>query len=168
MSTFKELVEQASMRAAIEASPEQCECKRTQLRARTIRGGSVQYVHQCLDCGEPVGNPQRQVGTVPKFDEEMRRTWMERRAEIRDLARTEESRRWWAHYHEYMGSQEWFELREKVLQRDGYVCRGCLVNKATEVHHLTYEHFGEEFAFQLLSLCHPCHERYHRDEEETE
>lgn len=163
---FKETVDQWARIAALNAAPQQCEHPRTELRARTIRGGSVQHVHQCLDCGEPVGNPQRQTGTAPAFDEVMRSTWEQRRTQMREQTKAQESERWWIFYRQYMSSPEWFALRDKVLARDNHLCRGCLESRATEVHHASYRHIGQEFAFELVSLCRPCHERWHAGDEE--
>jgi 5-methylcytosine-specific restriction endonuclease McrA len=161
MSGFKKVVEQAAQQAAIDASPAPCECLRTEVRERTIRGGSKQYVRQCLDCGEPVGNPVKQVAGVALFDEELKRRDTKRRADIREAARKAKSAEWWAFYEEYMASNEWRSLRRKVLTRDSGTCQGCLTESAAEVHHKTYENFGSEFAFELVSLCRKCHERFH-------
>jgi hypothetical protein len=35
------------------------------------------------------------------------------------------------------------------------------VQPAREVHHRTYQHVGEEFLYELLALCHGCHDRGH-------
>lgn len=168
MNGFKDFVEASARSAGHEAAPEECQHQHTELRARTIRGGSKQYVRQCLFCGEPVGNPQKQTGEVAPFDEELRDSYSERRREVMDVARREKRTEWWAHYREYLASHEWADLRAKVLLRDGHLCQGCLAEKATEVHHTTYAHFGAEFAFELLSLCRPCHARFHADGEGDE
>jgi len=164
--SFKKLVEQAARQAGVDAMPAPCQCLRTEVRERTIRGGSKQFVRQCLDCGESVGNPVKQLGAVAPFDEELTRRDRERRTAVRLAAQEAESARWWDSYHGYMASQEWADLRTKVLERDKYLCQGCLTAKATEVHHVTYQNFGAELAFQLLSLCRPCHERYHAKSDE--
>jgi hypothetical protein len=43
---------------------------------------------------------------------------------------------------------------------DGNACKarlpGCTKN-ATEVHHLSYRHIGNEPLFDLVSVCGPCH-----------
>ena len=59
-------------------------------------------------------------------------------------------------YYDYINSEEWQELRQKILKRDGYKCQIC--NKsANHVHHLTYVHFTKEYMFELVSLCEMCH-----------
>jgi hypothetical protein len=65
---------------------------------------------------------------------------------------------WFKNHGDYLNSQKWKEKRTKVLERDGYLCQSCRINKATEVHHLTYAHKGNEPLFDLISVCHECHE----------
>jgi len=64
-------------------------------------------------------------------------------------------------YQLYLLSATWEQKRQLVLKRDNHLCQGCLTNKATEVHHLTYDHKYNEFMFELISICGPCHRRYH-------
>lgn len=163
--SFKKIVEQAATKAAIDASPALCQCDRTELRERAIRGGSKQYVRQCLDCGEPVGNPAKQAGPVAPFDEDLRRIDLDRREGVRQAARQVESAQWWSYYEQYMAGPQWAAVRVNVLRRDKYICQGCFAAQATEVHHTSYANFGAEFAFELLSLCRPCHERFHAKDE---
>lgn len=65
------------------------------------------------------------------------------------------------YYNECIKSAEWLNLRQLVLQRDKNICQGCLINKAEEVHHLTYDNLGNEFLFELISVCKKCHDRIH-------
>lgn len=163
--TFEELIKREAEFAAATAAPYDCEHQHTQIRARQIRGGSTQYVRQCQECGEPVGNPVKQTGQALPFEDELLENANAIRAQRREVARQAVLANRRAEYREYMSSEAWFDIRERVLKRDGYVCRGCLSEKATEVHHATYAHFTEEFAFELLSLCRGCHERFHADDE---
>jgi 5-methylcytosine-specific restriction endonuclease McrA len=52
-------------------------------------------------------------------------------------------------------------MRNRVIKRDGGLCRGCSEAPATQVHHLTYEHIGNEFDWELVAICRRCHQRYH-------
>ncbi len=61
-------------------------------------------------------------------------------------------------YYRYMASREWAEKREAVRERCGGYCERCGVNRFREVHHLTYERFGEELLTDLMGLCRECHE----------
>lgn len=69
---------------------------------------------------------------------------------------------WWAKYEIYLRSREWREKRADVLERDNYRCQARLAHicarRATEVHHITYAHVGNEPMWELRSLCHECHE----------
>lgn len=68
-------------------------------------------------------------------------------------------------YKEYLQSSLWKNIREKALFRDNGWCQGCLENRATQVHHLSYDHVGFEFLHELISLCEDCHTRIHSKEE---
>lgn len=150
-----------------------CPGARTELRKRTIRGGSVQFVWQCLGCGEPVGSPvakakvQEQCGTldVPAFDAELApamRQVARAATEQDDRARKEA---WFAWYTAYLASGAWAEKRAKVMNRASGLCEGCGTAAATAVHHLTYDNVGAEFLFELVAICEPCHQRYHAAQE---
>ena len=39
--------------------------------------------------------------------------------------------------------------------------------KAAQAHHVTYDHFGSEFLFELLAVCEPCHTRIHSKDNEV-
>jgi len=67
-----------------------------------------------------------------------------------------------AFYETYIKSPEWFAKRALILERDNYICQGCLLQQAEHVHHLTYAHLGNELAFELISVCVPCHEYIHQ------
>jgi 5-methylcytosine-specific restriction endonuclease McrA len=64
-------------------------------------------------------------------------------------------------YDDYLRSPDWQRRAAKIMDRARNLCEGCLTNAASEVHHLTYAHIGNEFAFELVALCEPCHRRYH-------
>lgn len=66
-----------------------------------------------------------------------------------------------ADYLAYLMSPEWAELRNVILERDGYECQRCGATAAEavlDVHHLTYEQFGNEAYDDLQTLCRECHE----------
>lgn len=64
-------------------------------------------------------------------------------------------------YKAYRLTQAWKEKRDAVLRRAGGMCEGCGKKRATEVHHLTYEHIFKEFLWELQAVCRECHERWH-------
>lgn len=66
-----------------------------------------------------------------------------------------------AEYADYLRSPEWKRKAAKVMERAHQTCEGCLSRPADDVHHLTYAHIRNEFAFELVALCRDCHARYH-------
>ena len=52
-------------------------------------------------------------------------------------------------------------IRRLVLKRDNYICQECMIAKAEEVRHLTYENMGKEELKNLISYCRPCHQSVH-------
>lgn len=67
-------------------------------------------------------------------------------------------------YHEYLKSPEWKDRRLRVLNRDKYICQACLINEATQVHHLTYDRIFKEPLFDLTGVCDSCHNSIHNIE----
>src|SRR5687768_778426 len=65
-------------------------------------------------------------------------------------------------YKKYLASDDWKIKREAVLQRAGGFCEGCRSRMATQVHHLTYQHVGYEYLWELVAICRPCHDRLHK------
>jgi 5-methylcytosine-specific restriction endonuclease McrA len=66
-----------------------------------------------------------------------------------------------AQYAEYLQSTAWKEKRRLIMQRCRGYCEGCGSAPATQVHHLTYKHVGNELLFELVAVCDPCHDRIH-------
>lgn len=64
-------------------------------------------------------------------------------------------------YSDYLHSDKWKALRKKVFERCGGLCEGCRVLKPDQVHHLTYDNFGDEFLWELVAVCSLCHQRLH-------
>jgi len=67
----------------------------------------------------------------------------------------------WSHA-DYIQSPAWQEKRKMVLERDGYCCTRCGSAINLDVHHLTYEHFGNEPLEDLVTLCRKCHGTVHK------
>jgi hypothetical protein len=59
-------------------------------------------------------------------------------------------------YERYIHSSQWRQTADKRLELDGHICCVC-GGKATDVHHLTYDRFGNEAMDDLVSLCRKCH-----------
>lgn len=75
------------------------------------------------------------------------------------LSKEDKSKR----YRAYLLSKEWKEIREIILERDGYRCSKCGSERNLEIHHLNYKHIFFEKFFQedLITLCEKCHKKIH-------
>ncbi len=149
-----------------------CSCESTVLRTREIRGGAKQYVYQCVRCGEVSSQPVAKVKALeicggsepPEIDTSLRENW--RKSESEERANLNERTRnvFWSGYTEYLKSPEWGKRRLLVFERSNGVCEGCGMQPATQVHHHSYKHVGNEFLFELAAICDSCHERFHSEE----
>lgn len=59
-------------------------------------------------------------------------------------------------YKRYIHSADWRKTAEERMEMDHHTCRVC-GGRATDVHHLTYDHLGSEPMDDLVSLCRKCH-----------
>jgi hypothetical protein len=139
--------------------------------------GRKQLRQQCDDCGDLVGPgalpfAKAEGQTVKAFDlqryQQARREHNEATREAYERARQRRNAVWATQrlerqqqYQAYLQSEQWRRLRVKLLKRAGYTCEGCLEARATEVHHVTYEHIFQEYCFELRALCAKCHGRLH-------
>jgi 5-methylcytosine-specific restriction endonuclease McrA len=62
---------------------------------------------------------------------------------------------------EYRVQREWQARRTATLARAGYRCQTCGdCDVRLDVHHNTYERYGDESIFDLVALCDRCHELF--------
>ena len=81
----------------------------------------------------------------------------------RDLRKKEHNP--YVEYQEYLQSKEWQIVRRKRLQIDGYRCQMCGTGKNLQVHHISYEHLGQEKEIDdLVTLCKECHQKVHEED----
>jgi hypothetical protein len=130
-----------------------------------------QLRYQCPDCGQLFGGAQRHAlasPATPEVDIDLLKRYLEHREEERleqlrlfHEQREAQSEEWRAWYQEYLGTTAWRDRRSLVLRRANGTCEGCGEARATEVHHLTYAHVGNEFLWELVAVCRDCHERFH-------
>ena len=160
----------------------ECEHQENELRTRTVARGLIQRVTQCLRCGAATSKAYSKSDALaqtggkepPPFNDELLSDWQTRKEEafkavhdkfsflsVRKDPSRPKSAEWFKQYNEYLTSDHWAHTRNKVLTRANNVCEGCLEKQATDVHHLSYANLGHEFMFQLVALCHDCHERIH-------
>jgi hypothetical protein len=143
-----------------------------------IKGGAIHFRHQCLQCGESIGNAIAKSACPkdsPAYDEALYERYQKERADkyeniwqkhVRQQKITDTE--FWTRYNGYLNSAEWKAKRTKVLRRARDICEGCLEKSATQVHHLTYAHVFNECLFELVAVCDECHERIHAHDTNTE
>jgi hypothetical protein len=139
-----------------------------ELRRRTYANGVIHFVYQCLFCGASGRSIKKEealgVGgaNAPEFDDGLRERFYEEAREKRQAGWEVERQRRREEYRDYLDSPEWRHKRNRRLVMDRWQCQarldGCL-DHASEVHHLTYAHIGNEPLFDLVSVCGPCHRK---------
>ena len=150
-----------------------CEHVNQAVRRRVIKGGAVQYVRQCLRCGDPLGNPIAKAKAIEEnnghepdqLDESLIKAWRDAYAAAsKQLQARFDRAAFLSEYSDYLASDEWASKRALVLKRAKGTCEGCGMKPPTQVHHLSYKHVCNEFLFELVALCAECHSRIHAEE----
>ena len=148
---------------------DKCLCETTTLRWIGIkqpgRQEYKQFKNQCVKCGRvssPISHTKLtdfEKSSALEVDKEISRQYWAARKEVSAIEYKRNTKEWYRKHNDYLRSPEWKERRMKVLRRDGYMCQACLQNPATQVHHLSYDHWGHEPLFELTSICKPCHDK---------
>jgi hypothetical protein len=77
--------------------------------------------------------------------------WLARRAQLKRMP-----------FSEYRVTPEWQSKRTQMLSRAGYRCQTCGERDTRlDVHHNSYERYGDELPQDLVVLCRRCHELFH-------
>jgi 5-methylcytosine-specific restriction endonuclease McrA len=138
--------------------------------------GRIILAKQCQTCGiKPSGSAIKHsdvpnlkekiaLNEIKKYSEELEKsgpTYERYSNEYVNLRRDNDAKNkldvWRKQHAEYLQTNQWKTIRQKVLKRDNYLCQGCLQNPATEVHHKTYQNWQNELMFELISVCYDCH-----------
>lgn len=154
----------------------ECRHQQVQLRKKIMANAGVMIRQQCVFCGCSVGHSRKksefttkELASIPPWDDNLKNYHFEKRstayAQLRANADAEIRAKWLAHYDAYRQTPEWKRKSALVLKRDKHRCQGCLSAPATQAHHLTYEHVGEEFLFELVAVCDACHKRFHDNDD---
>jgi len=138
---------------------------------RLKSNGGYTLQKQCFSCGlkdgkfykfELVGGGKA-VERLPDFNKELETQYYERKREKSikewESKRLEKRQEFFDEYQVYLQSEKWKTKRLKVLERDNYKCKACESNKATQVHHMSYEFVYDEPLFDLISVCKRCHDK---------
>ncbi|MGJ8560127.1 MAG: HNH endonuclease [Litorimonas sp.] len=154
-----------------------CTHEKTSFVMRTVSDGSKQYVEQCLKCGLQRGSARSQKDIIvepepwdeslaPSYDRAKKKQLDEIFAKHLTIQKRKTGR-FSEKYVKHLSSEKWLKTRVKIFRRANNLCEGCLENPARDIHHLTYENLGDEFMFELIALCRPCHERVERSKKES-
>ena len=132
--------------------------------------GELMLRKQCFSCGKSDGKSYKfsdvggleEVMILPFFDTELEETFYNNQMEARRKEYANKREELLVEYSEYLKSDKWKEKRKRVLKRDNYICKACERNKATQVHHISYQFIYDEPLFDLVSVCIPCHNKIER------
>lgn len=150
----------------------ECDHPKKIIRYREASNSTRMYKSQCTRCGELLGNwiPHKDISnkeSIEPFDDRLQETY---RKTVIDLEKEINQRKFELQqpsvletYYDYLSSDDWKAKRLLVLDRCNYICEGCGIKRASQVHHLTYRNIGNEFLFELKGLCSDCHKRLHPD-----
>lgn len=147
------------------------ECSKVErITRRELSNGRIAYYLQCPLCGNgrAVKNSQATGATYPAWRDDLQSRRRDEYNRLCDLVRAEiekdrqnKTTDWWKWYNTYLQTTEWHAIRDKVLKRCNNWCEGCDRRPAVHVHHLTYDHVGNELLFELVGVCQFCHDRIH-------
>lgn len=132
-------------------NPAQTRCGK---RVADLGGGPTEAETTCRTC--------QTSAEAERARAERHRHWetanAQRQAEAK-AAQEAVSAEWWAKYNAYLRTEKWRSKADAVLRRANRMCEACGVSTATQVHHTTYDHVGDEPLWELRAVCRPCHER---------
>lgn len=158
---------------AIGARCKCCGSTQSELRRRTIQGGGLQFRWQCLNCGRATTDAIshsviKNSDSLPAWDNDLNENfedWSRKQAVIKRVQATAFGLTFSFEEHSrYLRTAIWQSKRALVMQRSRGKREGCGIRDADHVHHLTYAHWKDEFLWELVAVCLPCHERFHQRE----
>jgi len=153
-----------------------CEHEKFEVLNLEMSNGKSMLKKYCLQCEHTFDNPLKQsdynISKLRKSTNEKYHEWRQKKTqsdmfEFYEIIKNRLSIKSViakSEYKEYIETDWWKSLRKKILIRDNYTCQICKC-KAEEVHHLTYQHKGKEYSFELVSLCHNCHLKHYHPEQ---
>lgn len=161
---------QAARKKIISILANGCPCgsEKATLRQRSYINATITVHLQCDGCGKSLSGSMKRSehyffkdytqwdGDLQEAGAESYRSQYNEQNEERDAAYRDRQQE----YQEiFLKSDEWREMRAKVLKRAGLTCEACLGAPATEVHHDGYSFGVAPPMWQLRAICRRCHER---------
>jgi hypothetical protein len=151
---------------------EHCKHESQELRRWTFSNGVDHFKNECRVCGQSGESIARaclaaeEMAAAPPHDAGLRGRFGQKAADHRradlEAERVADRAAWHEEHDPYLKTPEWKHRRDLVLKRAHHLCEGCGEQMAVIGHHRTYDHYGDEFLFEILALCPDCHDRFHR------
>lgn len=154
-----------------------CQCEEY-VATKRIKDGKSYVRMQCKRCFKQVNVHHSEIkpylkvkDSLPMFNEDKCEEYMDKEITIHKFFINKHNvehpdyqfQMFEEHYHFYLKSDHWKNLRLSILERDNHVCAIC-GGKATIVHHLNYFNYkvsGFSTEDELTSLCNGCHKSVH-------
>lgn len=136
--------------------------------------GRRQLRRRCVRCGMPFGTQLRaaaesnatfmNASAIDEYESRISdgyRVLSDEHEAATTAAKDAEDKQWRTAYEAHLRSPRWQSIRDRVFKRCNGTCEGCGLAIATEVHHLTYAHMGNELLWELVGVCRQCHAKAH-------
>jgi len=148
----------------------ECKCENMIYVYFEASNKSLRYQKQCMQCYRITNQIQKisipsTTKIYPRAELNRRELWEAVkgiRDEMTGIIESHHRKDFFVWYQEYLFSSQWKEKARQVLTRDDGQCKailsGCL-RSANQVHHLSYQHVGNEPLFELISVCSACHDK---------
>jgi len=149
-------------------------------------GSDYSFCEQCTAClrkgppQDPKLLPPRDVTTAKRTTHEaVKAESYRRRGEVQrledklfavnkqlalvDIGIKDNANDWWKlEMADYYSSNHWRNhIKPRILRRDCNLCQGCLNAPVSDIHHISYDNWRNEWMWELVGLCRPCHARWH-------
>lgn len=129
-----------------------------------IKNGSKRLIKQCLCCGEKKMqnyklNSVNNINSIPLYSLDLWNKYKDNQSLSKSLYYEAKKERF-EEYVNYINSEKWQILRKQVIKEYNGLCFYCL-ETANDVHHKSYDNFGNEPLSDLVLLCRKCHDEEH-------
>ena len=117
--------------------------------------GALTQIYHCVECGSMLSSGVKQLPCAKsRTDSDHEQIASEYKAKVAAALPDDLTRE------DFLDSMTWINIREHILELDGYRCRIC-GGIAEEVHHRSNENYQTPREEDLVSLCRRCHEAIH-------
>lgn len=149
-------------------------------------GSDYSFCEQCTACfrkgppQDPKLLPPKDVTTAQRTTHEaVKAEYSRRRGEVKrlednlfavnkkislvDISIKDKAYAWWeVEKDDYYSSNHWRNhIRPRIVRRDNNLCQGCLNAPISDIHHISYDNWRNEWMWELIGLCRPCHADWH-------